>query len=160
MIRQAANVIIFSIASVRTVFWRLFLHHIGSGSFIREGVLITHPSSVDIGKDVYIGRYCELDGFGGLAIGNDVHIAPFCAIYSSNHKFDGSTLIRKQGYVGEKVVIEDDVWIGTHVVILSGVTVHTGAVIGAGSVVTKDVPPNAVVAGVPAKVLKYRSAKS
>jgi maltose O-acetyltransferase len=54
------------------------------------------------------------------------------------------------------VVIEDDVWIGAKAVILSGVTVHSGAVIGAGAVVTKDVPENAVVAGVPARVIKTR----
>ena len=65
--------------------------------------------------------------------------------------------ITAQGHVPSFVRIEDDVWIGARVVILPGVTVHTGAVIGAGAVVGKDVPPYAVVVGVPARVIRYRN---
>lgn len=157
MLRQLANILIFSFSSVRTWCWSKVAASIGKNTYIREGCLINHPSQVAIGSNVYIGRFCELDGFGGLSIGNDVHIASFSAIYTSNHKYGrGDLLMREQGYIGKKVVIEDDVWIGSHAVILPGVTIHKGAIVGAGSVVSSDVAAFSIVAGVPAKLIKNR----
>jgi acetyltransferase-like isoleucine patch superfamily enzyme len=78
-------------------------------------------------------------------------------IIGANHRFDDlSRPIAKQGLVRKSVVIEDDVWIGGRVNILAGVTVGRGSVVAAGAVVTHDVPPYSVVAGVPAKVIKTR----
>jgi len=156
-VRQAANFFIFALATLRTRMWGIVTASMGNRTFIREGCLINHPAGVRIGSNVYLGRFCELDGFGGITIGNDVHIASFCAVYSSNHKYDRrDLLIRKQGYVGKSVIIEDDVWIGSHVIILPGVTIHRGAVVGAGSVVSHDVAENTIVAGVPARAVKHR----
>jgi acetyltransferase-like isoleucine patch superfamily enzyme len=155
-LRQFANFIIFSIASLRSFFWRQMTRHLGRDTFIREGCVINHPANVSIGDNCYIGRFCELDGFGGLMIGSGVHIASFSAIYSSNHRFDKPIPIREQGYEGAQVTIGDDVWVGSHVVILPGVTIASGAVIGAGSVVTHDVAANTIVAGVPATPVKSR----
>lgn len=155
--RQAANFFIFTVAILRTKMWGMVTASMGNKTFLREGCLINHPAGVRIGSNVYIGRYCEIDGFGGVTIGDDVHIASFCAIYSSNHKYDAEHVpIRKQGYIGRAVVIEDNVWIGSHVVILAGVTIHRGAIVGAGSVVSRDVGENSVVAGVPARLVKHR----
>lgn len=157
MLRQLANVLIFSISSIRTWGWSMVTASIGKNTYIREGCIINHPALVSIGSNVYIGRFCELDGFGGLTIGNDVHIASFSAIYTSNHKYTRRDLLmREQGYTGKKVVIEDDVWIGSHAVILPGVTIHKGAIVGAGSVVSNDVAAFSIVAGVPAKLIKSR----
>ena len=78
---------------------------------------------------------------------------------ASGHNFRKGTLIVNQGWNVDKrnIIIEDDVWIGANSVILPGITIEQGAVIGAGSVVTKDVPSYAIVAGNPAKIIKYRS---
>src|SRR5699024_4409224 len=103
------------------------------------------------------GRYSMLQG--EITIGNGVMIGPYCLIYTCNHNTkDLSVPMFKQGMdVMKPVVIEDDVWIGGRVIILPGVHIGTGAIIGAGAVVTKDVPEYAIVAGNPAKIIRYRS---
>lgn len=95
---------------------------------------------------------------GRVVIGNDVMMGPNCTIYTRNHRFDDiTTTMRGQGFQEERpVTIEDDVWIGGHVIILPGVTIGHGAIVGAGAVVSKDVPPYAIAAGNPARVVKYR----
>lgn len=111
---------------------------------------------VELGNDSGIGiRAVVADG---TKIGSDVMMGPDCLILNRNHCVEDVTRpMRLQGYTETKpVCIEDDVWIGSRVTILPGVTVHTGAVIAAGAVVTHDVPPFAVVGGVPAHVIRYR----
>lgn len=94
---------------------------------------------------------------GGVDIGSDVMIGPGCIIHSANHRFERvDTPIRLQGYTKASVKIEDDCWLGAHVIVLPGVTIGRGSVIGAGSVVTKDIPPYSVVAGNPARVIRSR----
>ena len=95
---------------------------------------------------------------GTVYIGNDVMMGPNCTIYTRNHKTDDiSRPMRGQGFQEEKpVYIGDDVWIGENVTILPGVKIGSHSIIGAGAVVTKDVPEWAVVAGNPAVVKKYR----
>ena len=84
-------------------------------------------------------------------------LATQCVIVSANHNFsDINEPIAKQGETKEKIVIEDDCWLGAGVKVLAGVTIHKGSVIGAGSVITHDVPPYSVVVGVPGKVIKSR----
>ena len=93
----------------------------------------------------------------GVTIGNDVRIAAHCMMVSANHRFaDPDMPIRKQGLDFGPITIEDDVWIGSRVNILAGVTVGRGSVIGAGAVVTKDVPPMSVMVGVPARKIGER----
>jgi acetyltransferase-like isoleucine patch superfamily enzyme len=86
-------------------------------------------------------------------------IAPNCTIVRGNHgiKDNGEPMINQQCTTKGQVIIEDDVWIGANCVMLDGVAIRSGAVIGGGSVVTKEVPPKAIVAGNPAKIIKYRS---
>lgn len=94
---------------------------------------------------------------GGVKIGRYFHTGRGLTIFSSNHSYDNDRYIPyDQESVMKPVVIEDFVWCGAQVVILPGVTVGEGAVVGAGSVVVKDVPPYAVVGGNPARILKYR----
>lgn len=85
-------------------------------------------------------------------------MGPEVYIYTQNHRFDQLDItMDSQGFGEEKsVVIEDDVWIGSRVTILPGVTVGTGSVIGASSVVTKDIPPYSIACGNPAKIVKSR----
>ncbi|MCD6461281.1 MAG: acyltransferase [Thermoplasmata archaeon] len=109
------------------------------------------------GDNVTLNMFTWINAAGGVEIGNNVLIGPRVIIHSANHRFaDRETPIRYQGHEYRRVVIEDDVWIGGGAIILPGVRIGKGAVVGAGAVVTKDVPPFSVVAGVPARVIKER----
>ncbi|RZL19666.1 MAG: acyltransferase [Pedobacter sp.] len=119
------------------------------GGEIGEGLKVGNNSS--IGPYAYIG--CS----GMIEIGDNVMLSPRVSIYAENHLFDSTQrTIKDQGVKRSFVKIEDDCWIASNSVILAGVTVGRGSVIASGSVVTKDVPPYSVVAGVPAKVIKSR----
>lgn len=103
-----------------------------------------------------IGKNCEI--LGEVHIGDDVLMAPEVIIMTVNHNYSNrNDIIRHQGVTPMKpVIIGNNVWIGRRAMIMPGVHIGKGAVIAAGSVVTKDVPEYAVVGGVPAKVIKYR----
>lgn len=112
-----------------------------------------------IGDHCYIGEYNNIRAAGGrIKIGNNCAISQHITLICSNHGIKKGTLIQKQEWSkgNNYITIEDDVWIGANSVVLPGVTIHKGAVIGAGSIVTKDVPENAIVVGNPAKVVRYR----
>ncbi len=113
-------------------------------------------SRISLGDNSGIGIRASIQG--NTYIGNNVMMGPDCIIYTRNHKFSRTDIpMCEQGFQEEKpVYIGDDVWIGGRVIILPGVKIGTGAIIGAGSVVTKDVPDYAIVAGNPATVKKYR----
>lgn len=131
---------------------------VGEGTEILDGVvMMTYGGSISIGSHCSINPYAVLYGHGGLQIGDNVLIAAHSVIIPANHIYsDSKTLIRFQGESKKGIIIEDDVWIGSGCQVLDGVRIGKGAVLAAGSVVNKDVPSNAVVAGVPAKIIKYR----
>ena len=104
-----------------------------------------------------IGSYTFIYGDGGVEIGKDSLIANHVELISGNHKFrDASRLIRLQGGELKKISIGNDVWLGAYVIVLPGVTIGDGAVVGAGSVVTLDIPSYSIAVGVPAKVVGKR----
>lgn len=111
-----------------------------------------------IGKNCTINSFCFIDADkGNVEIGNNVLIGPHVGIHGSNYSYASrGELIVNQGIVSKGIKIEDDVWIGSHSTLLDGVTIGKGAVIGAGAVVTKDIPPYSIAVGVPAKVIKKR----
>ena len=113
-------------------------------------------STVELGDNSGLGINCRVAG--KTVIGNDVMMGPNVSIYPRNHAFDRTDIpMNMQGFSEEKpVTICDDVWIGGSAVILSGVTINSGAIVAAGAVVTKDVPPYAIVGGNPAKIIKFR----
>ena len=108
-----------------------------------------------IGSGSGLGVNCSVHG--PIRIGDNVMMGPDVTILSQTHNIERTDIpMGQQGMRVAEVVIGNDVWIGMRVVIMPGVKVGNGAVIGAGAVVTKDVPDFAVVGGVPAKIIKYR----
>jgi len=118
---------------------------------------ISNQATITIGERCYIGQYSNLGAYCPITIGNDTMIGPFCHIVSGNHRFDRRDIsMSQQGHSVAPVVIDEDVWLGTHVVVLPGVTIGKGAIVAAGAVVNKDIPSYEVWGGVPAKFLKER----
>ena len=115
--------------------------------------LIGDPK-IKIGNNFYMNASCHI--LGEITIGNDVMIGPKTIIWGRDHGIAKHKLIREQKHYKQPVAIGNDVWIGANVTILKGVKIGSGAIVGAGSVVTKDIPEYAIVAGNPAKLLKYR----
>ena len=112
---------------------------------------------IKVGNDSYVGPNCYLDGVGGITIGSDVLISPNCKLITSQHNYlDKKSKINSQGREFSRITVGKDVWIGANSVILPGIKIGDGAVIGAGSVVTKNVGEFEVVVGIPAKRIKMR----
>ncbi len=107
--------------------------------------------NITLGKRVFINSGCCFQDQGGIEIGDDCLIGQQVVIATLNHDLDPA---RRGNMFPAPVKIGNKVWIGAHATILPGVTIGDGAVVGAGAVVTKDVPENAIVAGVPAKIIK------
>lgn len=108
---------------------------------------------VVIGDDTRVGIHNTI--IGPVTIGSHVNLAQGITVTALNHNFDDSDKrIDEQGVSTSQVVIGDDVWIGANAVVLPGVTIGTHSIVAAGAVVTKDVPPHSLVAGVPAKIIK------
>ena len=121
------------------------------------GIIAQQGTGITIGDRTGIGARAFIAGQGGITIGNDVITGPNIQIFSENHNFnDTSIAIKDQGVTKQPTVIGNDCWLGGGISILAGVTIGDGCIIAAGSVVTKSVPPNSIVAGVPAKVIKTR----
>ncbi|RQR53816.1 sugar O-acetyltransferase [Burkholderia sp. Bp9126] len=112
----------------------------------------TGGPDIRVGRNVFINQNCTFYDLGGLDIGDDVMIGPNVSLITSGHPLEPS---RRRAYVvATPIRIERNVWIGAGATIIGGVTVGENAVVGAGAVVTRDVPPNTLVGGNPAKVIR------
>lgn len=107
--------------------------------------------NIHLGKNVFINSSCHFQDQGGIYIGNNVLIGHCVTLATLNHMQSPED---RGSMIPKAIHIEDNVWIGSNSVVLQGVTIGEGAIIGAGSVVTKDVAPRTVVGGVPAKFIK------
>jgi acetyltransferase-like isoleucine patch superfamily enzyme len=117
-----------------------------STSLNNIGIGITIEDNVGIGEFAYLG------GAGGLSIGSDCIIGQYFSCHPENHNFNDQTkLIREQGVTRKGITIHPNCWIGSKVTILDGVEIGANSVIAAGAVVTKSLPENSIIAGVPAK---------
>jgi len=123
--------------------------------------------NVEHGADIGSGRHIEIGDYSGIGvncmvrraiIGKNVNMGPDVVFISQNHAFaDSNKTVVEQGYIEcDPITVGDDVWFGTRVIVLPGRKIGQGAIIGAGAVVTKDVPDYAVVAGNPARIIRYR----
>ena len=152
---------------------------IGEHVVLESGALVWHPETISLGENVYIGHRTMLKGHplglmyvgndtwigqdvflhsaGGIKIGNQVGIGPRVMVLTSTHDISNrQQAILDAPLIFAPVVIHDDADLGIASVILPGVTIGRGAQVGAGAIVTKDVPDYAIVAGNPARILKYR----
>lgn len=130
---------------------------IGDRSYVAAGCVLR--DHVRIGADCSLNPYVVVAG--RVTIGDGVRIASFAALYGFNHRFDDlDTPIWLQPLDEQGIVVEDDVWIGTHAVVCDGVRIGAHSVVAAGAVVTSDVPPWSIVAGVPARVIGDRRDRS
>ena len=161
------SVIVFPETSISA---RLGRVEIGSRSCVR-GVLETQRNggSIQVGKNCYIGDHTRIWAADSIIIGNHVLIAHNCNIFDNDthpinlyeRRADAENIIWKGIRNDYKtlryapIVIEDDAWIGCNCIIMKGVSIGEGAIVAAGSVVTKDVPAKTIVGGNPARILKY-----
>lgn len=146
----------FSRALRRRLTSRLF-DAAGTDINVERGAWFGSGKGLRIGEGSGVGLDCVI--MGPVSLGENVMMGPRCLLVSWGHRTkDLATPMSKQGMTpAAPITVEDDVWLGGHVVILPGVTVGTGSVVAAGSVLTKDVPPYAVVGGNPARVLRHRA---
>jgi maltose O-acetyltransferase len=133
---------------------KLTLGRCGRRLEVQSPFIIAGAGQVEIGDDVSLAGYLHIWGMGGVKIGDRVMIGSHVAITSLTH--DPAAPVMRHATIAKPVVIEDDVWIGTHAVILPGVRIGRGAVVAASAVVTRDVPADTIVAGVPARIKKNR----
>lgn len=134
---------------------------LGGGDSFYDGVTLW-GGPITLGDNVSIGQNTVIAAIGedGVTIGDNTIIAAQCYIIDCDHSFEPDDLIRNQKQKTAPISIGKDVWIAANVTILKGVTIGDGAVIGAKSLVNKDIPANAVAVGIPAKVIKYRTAEN
>ncbi len=132
---------------------------IGGNSYLKVSFSFNDLGEfIRIGKHVGIGEFAHLGGAGGLTIEDDCIIGPYFSCHPENHSFNvNNELIRLQSVSRKGIHISRNCWIGAKVTILDGVTIGENCVIAAGAVVTKDMPSNSVIGGVPAKVIRYRN---
>lgn len=167
---------------VRHFYFSLRLKRIGETSHLHTGLEIIAPESIGIGENLIAFRNCSIQasdggqvdigdnvglnsnvlidaGQGGkILIGNDCLIGPNCVLRAADHIFDDpGKRIRLQGHRSGTIELEDDVWLGSHVVVTRGVKVGRGSVIGAHSVITHDIPPYSIAVGVPARRVRGRN---
>ena len=135
---------------------------IGANTYIMHGAILhvynfrdMPHSGIRIGRDSLIGEYTVIRGQGGVTIGDRVYTSPMTQLIAVNHVFsDPDRPFIEQGITAQGIIVEDDVWLGANVVVTDGVRIGKGAVVAASAVVTRDVPPHTVVAGVPARVIR------
>lgn len=128
-------------------------------TFMKNSYIYSHDGGIlDIGNNFTINSNSQLGAsFGKIVIGNDCAIAPNSILRASNHNFDNPSIpFREQGHTYGEIIIEDDVWISSNCVVTANTKIAKGSIIGAGSVVTKDVDPYSIMGGVPAKLIRRR----
>lgn len=149
------NIVVNKLPSrrLRNFIYRCFGSKIGKNTVIFRRAELLNPRRLIIEDNSSIGWFTLLDARGGISIGKNVNVSSYSKLITGNHDIDSPMFEA----IFLPIVIEDFVWVCTGATILQNVTIGKGAVICAGAVVTKNVPAYAVVAGIPAKVIRYRN---
>lgn len=144
---------------IRAFCCKRFFRATGRNINIEHGAYLGSGRLIEIGDNSGIGVHCHVPG--DICIGNDVMMGPEVLILgqNQNHRFSDLTVpMRLQGQIASPpVVVEDDVWIGARVIILPGIRIGKGAILGAGAIITRDVPPYAICVGNPGRVVRFRN---
>jgi acetyltransferase-like isoleucine patch superfamily enzyme len=138
------------------LYWRLRLQFMGKGARVSSRAVIYRASRVSIRSNAVINDFVHIWGGGGVEIGAHTMIAAHCVITSSTHDSNALSrgLLYRETTIEKPVKIGANVWIGSNATILPGVTIADDAIVGAGAVVTRDVPRRSIVAGAPARVMR------
>ncbi len=139
-------------ADVRALFSELIGTQVDDGFVLIPPFHATGGAGMKIGRNVFVNQNCTFYDLGGLEIGDDVMIGPNVSLITSGHPVEPSR--RRDFVVAKPIVIERNVWIGAGATIIGGVTVGENSVVAAAAVVTRDVPPNTLVGGNPATVIR------
>lgn len=142
---------------LRGLVFRRYLKVLGSDVVLQRGFCVTNPELISIGSKCNFAQRVFITGGGGVTIGDWVGFGPDTKVWSVNHRFDDADRPwMLQGWDKKPVVIEDDVWLGANVFVMPGVTIGHGAIVSAGAVVSKSIPPYALVSGNPGRVIGWR----
>ncbi|CEM31930.1 unnamed protein product [Vitrella brassicaformis CCMP3155] len=147
--RRAADVS----AAANMPLLRMLFGAVGEGSFIEPPLRVDYGFNTELGRDVYMNYDTVILDVAPVKIGSFVKFGPGVHIYTAGHPLDPQQRKDKLEY-GQPITIEDNVWVGGRVCVMPGVTIGRNSVIGAGSVVTKSIPPDCVAVGVPCKVVR------
>jgi acetyltransferase-like isoleucine patch superfamily enzyme len=139
-------------AEVRALVAELIGGPLSDGFALIPPFYATGGADTRIGRKVFINQNCTVYDLGGIDIGDEVMIGPNVSLITSGHPLEPSQ--RRAAVTAKPIVIARNVWIGAGAIIIGGVTVGENSVVAAGSVVTKDVPPNTLVGGNPARVIR------
>lgn len=153
---QSTNVYFRWCRSIRRFCIKRCFTQCGKDVNVEKGAKFGTGEGICIGDRSGVGVNCNIHG--PLTIGTDVMMGPEVIILTNSHKFErlDIPMNKQEGFV-KPVVIGNDVWVGTRTIILPGVRIGDGVIIGAGAVVTKDVPDYAIVGGIPAKIIRFRN---
>lgn len=139
-------------AKIRALFSELIGAPLDDGFSLIPPFYTTGGNNLTIGRNVFINQNCTIYDLGGIDIGDDVMIGPNVSLITSSHPVEPS--LRRDAVIARPIVISKNVWIAANATIIGGVTIGENSVVAAGSIVTKDVPADTLVAGNPARVIR------
>jgi len=145
--------------AILVLYYRGILKSVGRGFRIGTGSVIVTPRCVSIGNDCFFGQGLYVSSNEEVQIGHGVMFGPQVMVIGGDHDFQTLGVPLRVAHNirrSDPIVVENDVWVGARCIILKGVRIGTGSIIGAGSVLTKDIPPYSVAAGVPCRVIRPR----